>query len=161
MKRVPESLFLRRHQLQFHYTSGPRAPGRGQKVILCLPIRGWVALRRRDTFVNLSVTTLAIDRSSLEPHLSSILFPNVAPSPSAKAQGTQQNQDNASDGRSDSDKDCLVPLEPPREAVISLLDIRWTGGSEILQESLTASRIDPLQPDLNKIIMSLSDFRGR
>jgi len=121
-----------------------------------------VAFCWRRGFTDLAVTPLVTERRPLEPHPPSILFPDITPSPTAAQHGEQEQEDSA-DRRSNSDEDCLVPTEPSGDTatVVALPDVWWAGGSEVIQEGLTASRVDTIQSDLDKVLMSLSDFCGR
>lgn len=113
--------------------------------------------------MNMFVIPFTTDRHPLEPHLPSILFPDIALCPPTTAQDSDQEQEDSTEGRSDCDEDRLVPLEPARYTAtcVALLDVWWTRGSEVIEERLAAGRIDTLQSDLDKIIVSLDDFCGR
>lgn len=111
--------------------------------------------------MNLFVTPLATDRGTLEPYPSPILFPNVSPPPPAEAQRSDQEQEDSTDGRSNGNKDRLVPIEPAGETTVALLDIWRTGGGKVIQKGLATGRVDTLQSDLDKVVVSLDHFCGR
>jgi len=110
--------------------------------------------------MNWFVTPLATDRRALEPHPSSILFPDISPSPPTEAQGGDQDQEDSADRRSDGNQNRLVLIEPAGETAVALLDVWWAGGSKAIQEGLASCRVDALQSDLDKVVVSLDHLCG-
>lgn len=112
--------------------------------------------------MDLFVTCLATDGDPLEGHLPSILFSNVAPPSSTAAQRNEQDQEDPTDRRSDSDEDRLMLIDPTAETVagVGLPDLRWAGGSKVIEEGLATGGVDTLQSDLDKVVVSLNQFCG-
>jgi len=110
--------------------------------------------------MNLFITPLATDRGTLEPYPSPILFPNISSPPPAEAQRGDQEQEDTADRRSNGNEDRLVSLKPTGETAVALLDIWRTGGSEVIQKGLATGRVDTLQSDLDKVVVSLNHFCG-
>jgi len=113
--------------------------------------------------MDLFVTPLAAGWHPPEGYSPSILFPNIAPPPLTAAQRGEQDQEDSTDRRSNSNEDRLVPIEPAGETVaaIAVSDIRWTGGGEVVQEGLAAGGVDTLQSNFDKVVVSFDEFRGR
>lgn len=110
--------------------------------------------------MDLLVTSLTTDGNTPKPRSPSILFPDIRPPPPATAQRDDRDQEDSTDRRSDSDEDYLVLVEPGGETATVTLDIWWARGSEVIQESLAAGRVNAFQPDLDKVIVGFNDFRG-